>query len=91
MSQGSGCYLTEKPNLGLTKSILFLASFTFLFDSSLGSTFALFLLARGQLVSVNSGFISLQDRLRVQTPGGGGYGNPTNQTAEGNQSSSLNL
>lgn len=31
------------------------------------------------------------DRLRVQTPGGGGYGNPTNQIAEGNQSSSLNL
>ena len=52
MSQGSGCYLTEKPNLGLTKSILLLASFTFFFDSSLGSTFAPFLLSRGQLVSV---------------------------------------
>lgn len=37
-------------------------------------------------VTVNAG-----DRLRVQTPGGGGYGNPTNQIAEGNQSSSLNL
>lgn len=52
MSQRSGCYLTETPNLGLTKSVLFLASFTFFFDSSLGLTFALFLLARGQLVSV---------------------------------------
>ena len=52
MSQGSGCYLTETPNLVLTKSILFLASFSLFFDSSLGLTFALFLLARGPLVSV---------------------------------------
>ena len=35
-------------------------------------------------------FFDVQDHIRIQTPGGGGYGNPKSDNAGGLESSMLN-